>query len=263
MNIGAFIIGDEILSGKREDRHFAQLRSILSARGLSLSWLTILGDDRRRCVDALRASFASPDLIFSFGGIGATPDDHTRQAAAEALGRPLVLHPEAHRLIAERSAAMGQPLTDGRLKMGEFPDGAEIIPNPVNQIPGFRVGHHHFVPGFPSMAWPMVEWVLDQHYGHLFRSHAEEDHAIRVQGLYEAMVTPLLEELTQANPEMAIYSLPAAPLPGQVLAERLLELGIKAPADVSAERFEAAVARLREGVVALGGIVRSEERVRR
>ena len=133
---GLFIVGDEILSGKRQDQHFEKVKSILAVRGLALSWVHYLGDDRARCVRALRSSFASGDVVLSCGGIGATPDDHTRQAAAEALGLGLELHPEAERLIRQRSAEMGQPATDDRLRMGEFPVGAHIIPNPYNKIPG-------------------------------------------------------------------------------------------------------------------------------
>ena len=93
MNIGLIIIGDEILSGKREDKHFAKVVELLGARGLQLSWARYLGDDRNRLTRALVDSFASDDVVFSCGGIGATPDDHTRQAAAAALGVSLALHP--------------------------------------------------------------------------------------------------------------------------------------------------------------------------
>ena len=125
-DIGLIIIGDEILSGKREDRHFAQAKSVLAKRGLALSWVSYLGDSPERCVAALEKSFASNDLVFSFGGIGSTPDDHTRQSAAKALGLPLVLHDQARDLIALRCQESGQPLTAERLRMGEFPQGASI-----------------------------------------------------------------------------------------------------------------------------------------
>lgn len=272
--IGIYILGDEILSGKREDRHFDKVKELLAARGLALDWVMLLGDQRARCVEAFRQSLGSADLVFSFGGIGATPDDHTRQAVAEALGLPLVLHPEAERLIAERSAESGQPLTPGRLRMGEFPRGAEIIPNPYNKIPGFSVGRHYFLPGFPVMAWPMMEWVLDTHYGSLGQGPAEIDLSFSVKGLYEATVTPLLEELTDRHPQLRIYSLPAAPLPGQTQADRLLELGVKLPgaalrgqdpaARAGLEALQQqAVEHLRRGILSLGGTVVSEHRAER
>ena len=99
MTIGAIIIGDEILSGKRQDKHFAKVVDLLKARGMALDWAQYLGDDRTRLTAALAASFASGDIVFSFGGIGVTPDDHTRQAAAAALGTEIVLHPDAERPI--------------------------------------------------------------------------------------------------------------------------------------------------------------------
>ena len=89
MSFGALIIGDEILSGKRTDLHFAKIASLLAARGLRLSWAEYLGDERSRIAATLKRTFASGDVVFSFGGIGNTPDDHTRQAVAEALGVPL------------------------------------------------------------------------------------------------------------------------------------------------------------------------------
>ena len=101
-NFGLIIVGDEILSGKRQDKHMAKVIEQLGARGLSLAWSRYVGDHRGHITEALRHAFASGDIVFSCGGIGATPDDHTRQCAAAALNRPLVLHPEAEALIRER-----------------------------------------------------------------------------------------------------------------------------------------------------------------
>ena len=99
MNFRAIIIGDEILRGKRADRHFAKMVELLSARGLYLSRAEYCGDDRAGLVEVLRRSFADGGAVFCFGGIGSTPDDNTRQAAAEALGLNLALHPDAVALI--------------------------------------------------------------------------------------------------------------------------------------------------------------------
>ena len=162
---GAYVIGDEILVGKRQDKHFAFLIEALARRGLRLAWAQYLGDEPERLAAAFRRSFAGGEAVFSFGGIGATPDDHTRQCVAAAAGVRLVLHPEAEREIRGR---FGAETTPARLRMGELPEGSSIIPNPVNRIPGFSYGEHHFVPGFPQMARPMVEWVLDTRYRHIF-----------------------------------------------------------------------------------------------
>jgi molybdopterin-biosynthesis enzyme MoeA-like protein len=203
MDIGLIIIGDEILSGKRQDKHFTEILRMLSARGLPLSWVSYLGDDRERLTALLRETFARGELVFSCGGIGATPDDHTRQAAAAALGRDLELHPEARELITERcrdmaregkgSADMTVPENQQRLKMGEFPRGARIIPNPFNRIPGFAIDHHYFLPGFPVMAWPMIEWVLDTHYSGLFHLRQVSERSLWAFEFAESAATPLLD----------------------------------------------------------------------
>lgn len=247
MAFGLIIIGDEILSGKREDQHFPKVRGIMAARGLRLAWVTYLGDERQRIADTLARSFASGDIVFSAGGIGATPDDHTRAAAAEALGVPLRLHPEARELIAGRMREVNQPLTPERLGMGEFPEGAEIIPNPFNRIPGFSIHRHYFVPGFPVMAWPMIEWVLDTHYPHLFHSQAEAERSLIVNGLAEGTITPLMVKIEAAYPGMRVFSLPHMDVEKR-LAYRI-ELGVKGdPASI-----EAAFEQLRAGVLRMGG----------
>ena len=173
-NFGLIIIGDEILSGKRQDKHLPKVIDLLKARGLSLAWARYLGDDRSQITAALKDAFAGGDVVFSCGGIGATPDDHTRQCAAAALGRPLALHADAEALIRERmrevAAEQGiayqpdRPDNLHRLNMGTFPQGAAIIENPFNKIPGFSVDDVHFVPGFPVMAHPMIESLLDTRY---------------------------------------------------------------------------------------------------
>ncbi|HLS54788.1 MAG TPA: molybdopterin-binding protein, partial [Zeimonas sp.] len=210
MNFGLIVVGDEILSGKRQDKHFARVVEMLGGRGLQLSWASYLGDDRERLTAELARSFASGDTVFCCGGIGATPDDHTRQAAAAALGLELVLHPEAATLIAERTAEMARegrgsadmslPENRQRLKMGEFPVGAEIVPNPFNRIPGFAIRNHFFVPGFPVMAWPMIESVLDSRFGHLFHRDQQLERSFLVFGLAESTATPLMEAIEDAFP---------------------------------------------------------------
>ncbi len=238
MNIGLIIVGDEILSGKRADKHLAKLIELLSARGLSLAWARYVGDDRPRITAALVDAFSSRDLVFSCGGIGATPDDHTRQCAAAALGRDLVLHPQAKAFIEERmrdvAAEEGlifepsRPDNLHRLNMGMFPAGSEIIPNPYNKIAGFSVGHVHFVPGFPVMAWPMMEWVLDQRYTHLFGAGRSFERSVIVQGAMEASLTPLMENIEAEFTGVKVFSLPSVDHPQW---GRHIELGVKAAVD--------------------------------
>ncbi len=240
MGFALIIIGDEILSGKREDKHFAHIRGLMAARGLSLERVTYLGDDRVRLTQALAASFASGDIVFSCGGIGGTPDDHTRQSAAAALGLPLVLHPQARELIAGRMAEVGQTLTLDRLSMGEFPQGAEIIPNPFNRIPGFSIRQHHFVPGFPVMAWPMIEGVLDTHYRSLFHAHTTVERSLSVEGIAEGTLTPLMLAVEAEFPGVRVFSLPHMDLEKQVAYQ--IELGVKGPPGLVDPAFATLVA---------------------
>ena len=245
MNIGLIIIGDEILSGKRQDKHLPQVIELLAARGLTLSWARYVGDDRPRITADLRQALASGDLVFSCGGIGATPDDHTRQCAAAALGVPLALHPQARDLILERmrdvAAEQGLPFEPDRadnvhrLNMGVFPTGATIIPNPYNKIAGFSLGHLYFVPGFPVMAWPMIEWVLDQRYAHLHRSERAVERSVIVFGAIEASLTPLMEDIEARFAPVKVFSLPSVDHPEW---GRHIELGVKGEGD-SAGAFEA------------------------
>ena len=206
MKIGALIIGDELLSGKRQDKHMQALIRMLAARGMKLAWAEYLGDDPARIEAALVRAFAGGDLVFSFGGIGATPDDHTRACAARALGEPLVVHPEAKALIEGR---FGDEAYPHRINMGTFPQSAAIIPNPVNQIPGFSCRHVHFVPGFPNMAWPMVAWVLDTHYRELFSDTPDVEQGCIALDAREGDLISLMQEFVARYPALRFSSLPS------------------------------------------------------
>ncbi|MCY7317103.1 MAG: competence/damage-inducible protein A [Rubrivivax sp.] len=254
MNIGLIIVGDEILSGKRQDKHLPKVIELLAARGLSLCWARYVGDDRPRITADLRHAFGCGDLVFSCGGIGATPDDHTRQCAAAALKVELALHPQARDLILERmrdvAAEQGQtfdpdrPDNVHRLNMGLFPVGAQIIPNPFNKIAGFSVADVHFVPGFPVMAWPMIEWVLDTHYARLHRSTRMPERSVIVFGAMEASLTPLMEDIERRFAGVRVFSLPSVDHPQW---GRHIELGVKGGGEV-----EEAYAALRAGLQQLG-----------
>lgn len=252
---GLIIVGDEILSGKRADKHLPKVIELLAARGLPLAWAEYVGDDPVRITAALRRAFASGDIVFSTGGIGATPDDHTRQCAAAALGVPLALHPQAEVLIRERmqdtAREQGVPYEPDRpdnvhrLNMGVFPEGAAIIPNPYNKIPGFSVRDVHFVPGFPVMAWPMVEWVLDTRYGDLARPPGVSERSVIVFGAMEASLTPLMQAVEATHPDVKVFSLPSVDHPQY---GRHIELGVKG----DAARLDAAYAQLKSGLIDFG-----------
>lgn len=240
MRFGAIIIGDEIMSGKRQDKHMATVIKTLGERGLVLDWCQYLADEPALITATLRRTLAGGDAVFSFGGIGATPDDHTRQCAADAAGTALVLHPDADREIRAR---FGAEITPQRLKMGEFPAGSSIIPNPVNRIPGFSVGDHHFLPGFPQMAWPMMAWVLDTRYPDLFAAGTTGEQAIIVRGAGESQLIDLMNECLARHPGLKVFSLPHM---GD--DDRYVELGVRGVATEVGPAMEV----LKSGVTALG-----------
>jgi molybdopterin-biosynthesis enzyme MoeA-like protein len=219
---------------------------------LMLSFVEYLGDNRALAVAAYQRSFAlamrEDWCIFSCGGIGATPDDHTRQAAAAALGTELKLHAEAEALIRLRSQEMGQEATPGRLAMGEFPVGAHIIPNPYNRIPGFAINHHWFVPGFPVMAWPMIEWVLDTHYAAHFKQTALIEQSCYVFGIGESTLIEAMRAVEEKH-GVKSFSLPSV---GQGKDPAHIELGAKG----EAQAVEVALKELRAAALALGAEVR-------
>ena len=237
-NFGIYIIGDEILSGKRQDGHLSKAIDILSARGLSLSWAQYLGDDPAQITNAFKTSFAKSDILFSFGGIGATPDDYTRQCAAEALNVPIERHVGA---VAEIVAQFGEGAYPKRVFMADFPQGADLIPNPVNRIAGFSIKSHYFLPGFPAMAWPMMEWVLDTHYSHLFHQTEYLEQSIIVEDGIESKLIDLMNAVI-AQFDVKVFSLP------KLKPIRHVELGAKGLPD----KVLLAMAALKVGVADLG-----------
>jgi molybdopterin-biosynthesis enzyme MoeA-like protein len=237
---GALIIGDEILSGKRQDKHFPKIIEILKARGLSLGWSMYLPDEPEVITAVLSSTMARDDIVFCFGGIGATPDDHTRQCAAKAAGVELALHPDARREIEARFGAEAYPK---RIEMGVFPLGSRIVPNPYNRVPGFSYACHHFFPGFPEMAWPMMEWVLDNEYPHLHNQQPPVDVAIVVKDAGESQLIDLMNACIARYPGVKLFSLPSFTPAG-----RRIELGVKGEAKIANE----ALAFLQKGVSALG-----------
>ncbi len=266
-HFGLVIIGDEILSGKRADRHLSKVIELLGARGLQLSRAEYVGDDPDRITATLTRAFAAAretgDAVFCTGGIGATPDDHTRQCAAKALGVALALHPEARVLITQRmqevakeQGAPYEPERDDnihRLNMGVFPVGAQIIPNPYNKIPGFSCqageGALHFVPGFPVMAWPMIEWVLDTRYARLHQKLANLEKSVIVLGSMEAMLTPLMLDIEAKHAGVKVFSLPSMDHPEY---GRHIELGVKGLPDAVNQAYPALLAGLHRFDLKLG-----------
>ena len=261
---GIIIIGDEILSGKRQDKHLAKCIELLAERGLCLSYADYVGDDPERITRTLKRAFSQTGVVFSCGGIGATPDDHTRQCAANALGLDLLLHPEAEALIRERTRDVAlenglpyepdRPDNLHRLNMGRFPAGASIIPNPFNKIAGFTCqgalgGVVHFLPGFPVMAWPMMAWVLDTFYAAYFHTEVRIEKSVIVMGAMEATLTPLMLAIEARFAGVKVFSLPSVDHPE---FGRHIELGVKGLPELVEASFPELILGLHEFGAKLG-----------
>jgi molybdopterin-biosynthesis enzyme MoeA-like protein len=226
MEFGTLIIGDEILSGKRQDKHFEYLKKTLKKYGLSLSWVKYIQDDSKDIIQSIRQSIKSNTIVFSFGGIGATPDDFTRQAAADAFELHLTRNDEAVKLIAEQ---FGEGAYPKRVLMADIPKGALLIPNEINKIPGFKINGHHFLPGFPEMAWPMVEWILNTHYKQLLNQNDFAEASVWINDVSESKLIDLMNEIVKKYPEIKLFSLP------KLEPMKTIELGVKGPSKLVAE----------------------------
>ena len=235
---GIYIIGDEILSGKRQDAHLSFVVQALKARGLQLAWANFLGDIPEQITSSLKASMARADVVFSFGGIGATPDDFTRQCAADAAGLPIERHLAA---VAEIEAQYGEGAYPKRVLMADFPQGATLIPNPINRVSGFAINEHYFVPGFPEMSHPMITWVLDTYYPHLFHQQDYIEASILVMEAGESRLIDLMNHILAKYPDLKLFSLP------KLDKQRTTELGVKGVASL----VQAAMSDIKQGVTAL------------
>lgn len=229
MRIGLILVGDELLSGKRQDKHLPWLISALDQRRLELSWVRMIGDEEAPLAELLQQTMASNDLVFSCGGIGATPDDRTRQAAAKAAGVSLVLHSDAEQLLLDR---YGEATYPQRIHMAELPAGADLIPNPVNQVAGFSVGQHHFVPGFPNMAHPMMEWVLDTHYAELSPTESIVEYGLKVHKVPESELIEMMESLLAEYAGLRLSSLPDSK------SRSFIELSVRGSQPVAAAAYQ-------------------------
>ena len=160
----ALIIGTEILNRRRSDKHFDFLSQTLLKKGHKLSGSFVIEDDPALIIQTIKFIRSQPNpVLFSFGGIGSTPDDHTRLCAAKALrDGTLLCHPEADAIISARIDTTAYPHAR---QMAMLPQGAKLLDNPVNKMPAFFLDDRYFfMPGFPEMSHPMVEAILSRHF---------------------------------------------------------------------------------------------------
>ncbi len=150
------VIGDEILSGRTQDRNIAQLATWLNVQGIRLGEVRVVADVEGAIVEAVNALRARNDYVFTTGGIGPTHDDITVDSIAAALGVPVIVHPEARAILEAYYETRGG-LTDARLRMARVPDGGELIQNRMSGAPGIRIGNIFIMAGVPHIAAAMLD----------------------------------------------------------------------------------------------------------
>ena len=199
------VIGDEILSGRTQDRNVAQLATWLNDQGIRLAEVRIVPDDIRRIADTVNELRASYDYLFTTGGIGPTHDDITVDAIAEAFGVQVIIHPEARRILEEyyRNRSDGMKLTEARLRMARVPEGAELLPNPSSGAPGVKMGNVYILAGVPHIAVSMMEALTGKLEGG--RPVVSVTVGARAP---ESDVADLLRETEVAHPGVTIGSYP-------------------------------------------------------
>jgi molybdenum cofactor synthesis domain-containing protein len=197
------VIGDEILSGRTQDRNVAQLATWLNDQGIRLAEVRIVADDSAAIGAAVNALRTSHDYLFTTGGIGPTHDDITVDAIAAAFNVPVVVHPEARRILEDYYRGRPGGLTEARLRMARVPDGAELIVNPSSGAPGVKLGNVYILAGVPHIAASMVEALT----GMLEGGRPMVSVTIGARAA-ESDVADLLRETEASHPGVAIGSYP-------------------------------------------------------
>jgi molybdenum cofactor synthesis domain-containing protein len=199
------VIGDEILSGRTQDKNVAQLATWLNDQGIRLAEVRIVPDDTVQIADTVNALRAAHDYLFTTGGIGPTHDDITVDAIAAAFGVPVIVHPVARQILEDyyRNRADGMELTEARLRMARVPEGAELIPNPSSGAPGVKMGNVYILAGVPHIAASMMEALT----GKLEGGRPVVSVTVGARAA-ESDVADLLRETEAAHPGVAIGSYP-------------------------------------------------------
>jgi molybdenum cofactor synthesis domain-containing protein len=197
------VIGDEILSGRTQDKNVAQLALWLNEQGIRLAEVRIVPDDTKRIAESVNALRAAHDYLFTTGGIGPTHDDITVDAMAAAFGVPVIVHPAARRILEDYYRDRPGGLTDARLRMARTPEGAELIPNPYSGAPGVKMGNVYILAGVPDIAASMLQGLA----GKLEGGRPVVSVTVGARAA-ESDVADLLRETEAANPGVAIGSYP-------------------------------------------------------
>jgi len=197
------VIGDEILSGRTQDKNVAQVATWLNDQGIRLSEVRVVPDDIARIGESVNALRANHDYLFTTGGIGPTHDDITVDAIAAALDVPVIVHPQARAILEAYYRDRAGGLTDARLRMARTPEGAELLDNLYSGAPGIKVGNIYILAGVPAIAGSMLESLT----GKLEGGRPVVSVTVGARAA-ESDVAELLRETEAAHPGVAIGSYP-------------------------------------------------------
>jgi molybdenum cofactor synthesis domain-containing protein len=200
---GLLIIGDEILSGRTQDRNIAHIAATLTDLGIDLEEVRVVRDRMADIVEAVRALSARYRIVLTTGGIGPTHDDITADAVAEAFGVAVSHDPRAVALIEAHCARMGLEVNESRLRMARIPEGAELISNPVSAAPGFSIGNVHVMAGVPSIMQAMLDGLAPR-----LPTSARLLSETVDPGRPEGDIARVLRQLQDAHPAVRIGSYP-------------------------------------------------------
>ena len=197
------VIGDEILSGRTQDKNVAQIALWLNDHGIRLAEVRIIPDDMERIAATVNELRAAHDYLFTTGGIGPTHDDITVDAIAAAFGVPVIVHPEARKILEDYYRDRPGALTESRLRMARTPQGAQLLANPSSGAPGVRLGNVFILAGVPHIAASMLAALTGKLEGG--RPVVSVTVGARAP---ESDVADLLRETEDAHPGVAIGSYP-------------------------------------------------------
>src|SRR3954451_4017868 len=197
------VIGDEILSGRTQDKNVAQVATWLNDQGIRLAEVRVVPDDMARIGETVNALRMAHDYVFTTGGIGPTHDDITVDAIAAAFGVPVIIDPKARSILEDYYRDRPGGLTNARMRMARVPEGAELIPNPTSGAPGVKMGNVFIMAGVPNIAASMLEALT----GKLEGGRPVVSVTVGARAA-ESDVADLLRETEAANPGVVIGSYP-------------------------------------------------------
>ena len=201
MKASLIIIGNEILSGRTQDKNLSYLATWLNEIGIQLSEVRVIRDEEDEIVDTLNLLRSKYDYVFTTGGIGPTHDDITSESVAKAFNVELEVHPGALNIL--REYYKDSELTEARMKMAKIPKGAILVENPVSKAPGFKIENVFVMAGIPKIMQGMLEGAKT----HLSKGDPVQSESIDVS-MPESFIAEELSKLQDQFREVEIGSYP-------------------------------------------------------